>query len=161
MGASESHDNLAVLDLEMKELEATTGKDELQDAVYPWFHIIQWSCEDSEPRKVFKWDYSSIKKDVEGLCPDAETWLKRCPKDKIDNFTMDDSTTFVEWASVLLKQVPHLNDVRFRLVPCRVPEERFWERFFAAIRAIVREHVRESDDDRNSPAEKVEGAAVR
>eukprot|EP01068_Selenidium_serpulae_P012097 Selendium_serpulae@DN5768_c1_g1_i2.p1 len=104
MGASESHDNLAQLDLEMKELEATQGKnpegDDLQDAVYPWFHMIQWACEDIEPKKVFKWDYSAIKIDVENLAPDGDTFLVRCPKGKLDNFTLDDSTTFVEWLVV-------------------------------------------------------------
>lgn len=44
-------------------------------------------------------------------------------------------------ASILLKILPSLGDVRYRLVPAKISEEEFWSRFFSAVRRRVQQHV--------------------
>ncbi|EER11703.1 hypothetical protein Pmar_PMAR002306, partial [Perkinsus marinus ATCC 50983] len=47
----------------------------------------------------------------------------------------------------MIKQVPSVNRVRYRLVPSRIKEDDFWQRYFYAILLIYREET--SWDDWN------------
>eukprot|EP00922_Rhytidocystis_sp_ex-Travisia-forbesii_P000188 GHVS01000297.1.p1 GENE.GHVS01000297.1~~GHVS01000297.1.p1 ORF type:complete len:187 (-),score=43.33 GHVS01000297.1:180-740(-) len=70
-----------------------------------------------------------------------EDFLDKCPSQEIPTFTMEDDTSFVEWGAVLLVQIPSLSRLRFRLVPSRLSEHNFWQRYFAAIARIVKAQV--------------------
>eukprot|EP00918_Siedleckia_nematoides_P065398 GHVU01142222.1.p2 GENE.GHVU01142222.1~~GHVU01142222.1.p2 ORF type:complete len:180 (+),score=16.68 GHVU01142222.1:2872-3411(+) len=113
----------------------------LQDVSYPWFHMIQWSCEDLESNVVMKWDYSEIRADVGELTSDADTFLVRCPPQEIAGFSIEDGSTYLEWAAALLNRVKTLGPIRYALVPARVNEKDFWERYFASVRTVIIEHV--------------------
>uniref|UniRef100_A0A0G4GJ74 BSD domain-containing protein n=1 Tax=Chromera velia CCMP2878 TaxID=1169474 RepID=A0A0G4GJ74_9ALVE len=138
MGASESHDDPSK-GYEMLDLEG--GGTGFQDDAFPWFHIVQWCCETALPDRVFRWDLNAIKERVDEMTADADAFLHFCPRAKVEGFTMDDATNFCEWAGALLKKVPSLAAVRFRLVPARMNEETFWQRFFSAVREEVKRHV--------------------
>mmetsp|Transcript_40796 Transcript_40796/g.82255 ORF Transcript_40796/g.82255 Transcript_40796/m.82255 type:complete len:160 (-) Transcript_40796:245-724(-) len=114
-----------------------------QDDIFPWFHLVQWCAEDAKANRVFRWDLAGIQEAVATLSQDADTFLARCPeKLPVDCiFSLDDSTTFAEWAEALLEWSPSLRQVRYRLVPSRMKEEAFWSRYFAGVRSVVREQL--------------------
>merc|ERR1711972_576985 len=114
-----------------------------QDDVFPWFHIVQWCSEDAEDQSVFRWDLLGIKEAADALTQDVDTFLRKCPEQLPGNsgFTMDDDTVFAEWAAALLEWSAALRHVRYRLVPARRCEDVFWSRYFAGLRAAVRDNV--------------------
>eukprot|EP00922_Rhytidocystis_sp_ex-Travisia-forbesii_P000187 GHVS01000296.1.p1 GENE.GHVS01000296.1~~GHVS01000296.1.p1 ORF type:complete len:184 (-),score=44.24 GHVS01000296.1:213-764(-) len=81
----------------------------------------------------------------------ADDFLVKCPNQEIPSFTMEDDTSFVEWGAVLLVQIPSLSRLRFRLVPSRLSEHNFWQRYFAAIARIVKAQVM-ADPSVSSPS---------
>ncbi|KAF7458915.1 BSD domain-containing protein [Cryptosporidium felis] len=139
MGIVESVEDLTQnMELEMKDFDAET----MQDNVFPWFHIVQWSSEELPTNTVLKWNYKSIKEKVKSLTLDKQTFLTNCPISKINGFSLEDdnlscNVPFAEWAAALLSQMDELNNIRYELVPGRMSEEIFWQSYFNAIRNIV------------------------
>ncbi|KAK6587812.1 hypothetical protein RS030_81215 [Cryptosporidium xiaoi] len=114
----------------------------MQDNVFPWFHIVQWSSEELPTNTVLKWNYKNIKEKVQGLTLNKHVFLSNCPVSIIENFSLDEDSpncnfAFAEWAGALLMQIQELSDIRYQLVPSRMSEEIFWQRYFNAIRNII------------------------
>ncbi|CEM09022.1 unnamed protein product [Vitrella brassicaformis CCMP3155] len=125
------------VEMELKDMEQGV----LQDDNFPWFHIVQWCSEDVSSDTVFRWSLDEVRERVLRLTDSVESFLEQCPPADIPEFTLDDSTTFVEWAGALLDQLPSLKEVRYRLVPSRIKEERFWKRYFGAIKNILTQEL--------------------
>lgn len=139
MGASESSDDLdkrGTREYELKHLD-----EDYQDLKYPWFHIVQWASEDINCNFVMQWNYSVLMSEVSHLTENADNFLTNCPAATIDNFFFQDGSVFLEWAASLLDSVPSLSKCRFRVVPSRLPEHRFWERYFHKVKQVVIQHV--------------------
>ncbi|EEA08166.1 BSD domain-containing protein [Cryptosporidium muris RN66] len=134
MGVAESIEDFTEdFEIEMKDFDET-----LQDHVFPWFHIVQWASEDLPINTVLKWNYKTIKKKVEELTIDTNEFLKSCQLYKIDNFSLDDDQIpYAEWAAALLVLIPSLSNIRYELVPRRMNENLFWQRYFSTIRNII------------------------
>mmetsp|Transcript_82016 Transcript_82016/g.187698 ORF Transcript_82016/g.187698 Transcript_82016/m.187698 type:complete len:123 (+) Transcript_82016:25-393(+) len=66
----------------------------------------------------------------------ADEFLDRCPPSKLEL-----PEEWVDWAKVLLEQIPGLSDMRFRLVPQRVVEDQFWQRYFTRVLQLAQEQV--------------------
>eukprot|EP00920_Eleutheroschizon_duboscqi_P006971 GHVT01016163.1.p1 GENE.GHVT01016163.1~~GHVT01016163.1.p1 ORF type:complete len:189 (+),score=11.59 GHVT01016163.1:1427-1993(+) len=129
--------------------------DEVQDVNFPWFHIVQWSCESLPANVIYKYNYDDIRRDVRGLTADPDTFLSLCPPAELEELSLLEedqisagsrparpfSDFCLEWASALLGQIPTLGVARFRLVPARVKEDKFWRRYFCAVRKLVQQHV--------------------
>mmetsp|Transcript_177826 Transcript_177826/g.570290 ORF Transcript_177826/g.570290 Transcript_177826/m.570290 type:complete len:153 (-) Transcript_177826:123-581(-) len=115
----------------------------LQDDIFPWFQIIQWSAEDAQSNAVFRWDLPSIQSAADRLTQDHESFLVQCPEDLPGScgFSLGEDKAFGEWAAALLEWSPTLRQVRYRLVPGRLKEETFWNRYFAGLRQAVRAEV--------------------
>ncbi|CAK9025792.1 unnamed protein product [Durusdinium trenchii] len=96
-------------------------EEELQDDVFPWFHLIQWSAEDASNNRIFHYDLAGAQEAARALTRDTDSFLRLCPSSLPPNsgFTMDDSTNFAEWAGALLEWNSELRRVRFELVPRR------------------------------------------
>eukprot|EP01071_Lankesteria_metandrocarpae_P007339 Lankesteria_metandrocarpae@DN4648_c0_g1_i6.p1 len=115
---------------------------------HPWFQLVQWSTEGILPDTVQKWNYTEIIDDICHLVssPDIFTehsrQLASASQLCIEHFSLDESTIFLSWAEALLNQLPSLRQLRFRLVPQRLPEESFWEMFFFLVRHSIIDHVR-------------------
>eukprot|EP00416_Gambierdiscus_australes_P004120 CAMPEP_0171144052 /NCGR_PEP_ID=MMETSP0766_2-20121228/145281_1 /TAXON_ID=439317 /ORGANISM="Gambierdiscus australes, Strain CAWD 149" /LENGTH=148 /DNA_ID=CAMNT_0011607895 /DNA_START=9 /DNA_END=451 /DNA_ORIENTATION=+ len=115
----------------------------LQDDVFPWFHLVQWCAEDARANCVFRWDLAGVQDAVAALSQDADVFRARCPDELPADclFSLDERTTFAEWASALLEWNPTLRQVRYRLVPGCMKEEVFWSRYFAGVRQAVRQQL--------------------
>merc|ERR550539_934089 len=87
----------------------------LQDNIFPWFHLVQWCAEDAKANCVFRWDLVGVQDAVAGLAQDAEAFGVRCPDELPADclFTLDERTTFAEWAAALLEWSPALRQVRY------------------------------------------------
>jgi len=123
--------------MELKDMEQGV----LQDDNFPWFHIVQWCSEEVSSDTVFRWSLDEVRERVLRLTDSVESFLEQCPPADLPDFTLDDTTTFVEWAGALLEQLPSLKEVRYRLVPSRIKEERFWKRYFGAIKNILTQEL--------------------
>lgn len=151
MGASESHENLGVRETrELQELEVSGAAGDCQDISYPWFQIVQWACDPLPSNQIYKWNYDYIKQDVNALTAminskqdcTGDDFLHNCPSAaELQGFTMEDDNIYVEWAAVFLMRNPSLSRMRYRLVPSRVTEAHFWQRYFTAIRGIIQKQV--------------------
>ncbi|KAL7066986.1 BSD domain-containing protein [Cryptosporidium serpentis] len=152
MGVAESVEDFTEdFEIEMKNFDET-----LQDHVFPWFHIVQWASEDLPINTVLKWNYKTIKKKVEELTIDTNKFLRNCQSYKIDNFSLDDDQTpYAEWAAALLVLIPSLSNIRYELVPRRMNESLFWQRYFSTIRSIIISDVILSTEDVNCSDTKV------
>ncbi|OII77449.1 BSD domain-containing protein [Cryptosporidium andersoni] len=140
----------------MKDFDET-----LQDHVFPWFHIVQWASEDLPINTVLKWNYKTIKKKVEELTIDTNEFLKNCQSYKIDNFSLDDDQTpYAEWAAALLVLIPSLSNIRYELVPRRMNENLFWQRYFSTIRSIIISDVIFSTEDVNDNDTKINNTSL-
>ena len=51
------------------------------------------------------------------------------------------------WAESLLEKQPGLKQTRFRLVPSKVSEDNFWDRYFAAIFRLLEAELTASRSD--------------
>lgn len=114
----------------------------MQDNVYPWFHIVQWSSEELPTNTVLKWNYKSIKEKVQSLTLNKQVFLTNCPVSRIQGFSLEEddpncAIPFAEWAAALLSQMDDLSNVRYELVPGRMSESIFWQSYFNAIRNII------------------------
>ncbi|CEM38995.1 unnamed protein product [Vitrella brassicaformis CCMP3155] len=125
------------VEMELKDMEQGV----LQDDNFPWFHIVQWCSEEVSSDTVFRWSLDEVRERVLRLTDSVESFLEQCPPADLPDFTLDDTTTFVEWAGALLEQLPSLKEVRYRLVPSRIKEERFWKRYFGAIKNILTQEL--------------------
>eukprot|EP00921_Rhytidocystis_pertsovi_P003628 GHVQ01006286.1.p1 GENE.GHVQ01006286.1~~GHVQ01006286.1.p1 ORF type:complete len:355 (+),score=115.64 GHVQ01006286.1:83-1147(+) len=185
MGASESHEDIQEREArDLADLEASippSSINKYQDVSYPWFNIVQWSCESIPSNVVFRYNYHYIKEDVYSLTTSASPrthtssinrssssavansdalmdrpsfdFISNCPKCKIENFSLDeDDNTFVEWGGVLLAQIPSLARMRYRLVPSRLTEIEFWMRYFNAVRIIVHSQVLARETSDDDPS---------
>eukprot|EP00405_Crypthecodinium_cohnii_P024748 CAMPEP_0206496682 /NCGR_PEP_ID=MMETSP0324_2-20121206/49606_1 /ASSEMBLY_ACC=CAM_ASM_000836 /TAXON_ID=2866 /ORGANISM="Crypthecodinium cohnii, Strain Seligo" /LENGTH=152 /DNA_ID=CAMNT_0053981849 /DNA_START=38 /DNA_END=493 /DNA_ORIENTATION=- len=147
MGGSQGH--------QQDEMDLEFG---LQDDVFPWFHIIQWSTEDAQSNSVFRWDLSRIQSAADKLTLDKESYLLHCPEPLPGSvgFSLEDDKAFGEWAAALLEWSPSLRQVRYRLVPALLKEEVFWSRYFAGLRSTIRAEVfRDEDEGSNGSEEAV------
>eukprot|EP00434_Breviolum_minutum_P035784 symbB.v1.2.031687.t1/scaffold3706.1/size51673/1 len=54
-------------------------REEFQDDVFPWFHLIQWSAEDAENNCIFRYDLLGAQEAAMRLTTDVETFLRLCP----------------------------------------------------------------------------------
>ena len=68
------------------------------------------------------------------LAESSESFLQLCPEPG-EAFESIPSSAMVpaSWAEHLLEKQPGLKQTRFRLVPSKVSEDNFWDRYFAAI----------------------------
>ncbi|CAK9025794.1 unnamed protein product [Durusdinium trenchii] len=123
-------------------------EEELQDDVFPWFHLIQWSAEDASNNRIFHYDLAGAQEAARALTRDTDSFLRLCPSSLPPNsgFTMDDSTNFAEWAGALLEWNSELRRVRFELVPRRLTENGFWSRYFAALRREIQQLIFHDED---------------
>lgn len=62
-----------------------------------------------------------------------EAFLQLCPPQTEAEATFSSAMVPASWAEALLEQQPGLKLTRFRLVPGKVSEDDFWDRYFAAI----------------------------
>ncbi|WRK32521.1 BSD domain containing protein, partial [Cryptosporidium parvum] len=151
MGIVESVEDLTQeMELEMKDFDET-----MQDNVFPWFHIVQWSSEELPTNTVLKWNYKSIKEKVQSLTLNKQVFLTNCPVSRIQGFSLDEDDPdciipFAEWAAALLSQMDELNNIRYELVPSRMSESIFWQSYFNAIRNIIIKDVIISTENGNS-----------
>ncbi|KAF8823062.1 BSD domain-containing protein [Cardiosporidium cionae] len=101
--------------------------------------------------------------DVELLTEDGDTFLYRCPKSDVEEFSFDDHSDFLEWSQFLLRQVPSLAAVRYALVPKRISEDEFWKRYYTALREIVIaqiEHTNKGSIPKESSSSNLGGVSV-
>ncbi|KAH8583652.1 BSD domain-containing [Cryptosporidium sp. chipmunk genotype I] len=151
MGIVESVEDLTQeMELEMKDFDET-----MQDNVFPWFHIVQWSSEELPTNTVLKWNYKSIKEKVQSLTLNKQVFLTNCPISRIQGFSLDEDNPdciipFAEWAAALLSQMDDLNNIRYELVPRRMSESIFWQSYFNAIRNIIIKDVIISIENQNA-----------
>ncbi|POM85143.1 BSD domain protein [Cryptosporidium meleagridis] len=151
MGIVESVEDLTQeMELEMKDFDET-----MQDNVFPWFHIVQWSSEELPTNTVLKWNYKSIKEKVQSLTLNKQVFLTNCPVSRIQGFSLEEDDPdciipFAEWAAALLSQIDELNNIRYELVPSRMSESIFWQSYFNAIRNIIIKDVIISTENGNS-----------
>ncbi|KAJ1606846.1 hypothetical protein OJ253_2578 [Cryptosporidium canis] len=152
MGIVESVEDLThEMELEMKDFDET-----MQDHIFPWFHIVQWSSEELPTNTVLKWNYKSIKEKVQSLTLNKEVFLTNCPISRIAKFSLDEddpdcTIPFAEWAAALLSQMDDLSNVRYELVPSRMSEGIFWQSYFNAIRNIIIKDVIISMEQSETP----------
>ncbi|KAJ1606676.1 hypothetical protein OIY81_1631 [Cryptosporidium canis] len=152
MGIVESVEDLThEMELEMKDFDET-----MQDHIFPWFHIVQWSSEELPTNTVLKWNYKSIKEKVQSLTLNKQVFLTNCPISRIPKFSLDEddpdcTIPFAEWAAALLSQMDDLSNVRYELVPSRMSEGIFWQSYFNAIRNIIIKDVIISMEQSEAP----------
>mmetsp|Transcript_69723 Transcript_69723/g.167379 ORF Transcript_69723/g.167379 Transcript_69723/m.167379 type:complete len:200 (+) Transcript_69723:63-662(+) len=126
-----------------------------QDDHFPFFQLVQWSAEDCASNVIFTWDLVKVQELIGSLTQDVEAFRRICQQSltEKDHFSMDDDTAYAEWAEALLQWSEQLRRVRFRLVPARMKEEVFWNRYFAGVRMVLQKelftHLEDdsSDDD--------------
>ena len=78
------------------------------------------------------------------LAESAESFLQLCPKLPRDKATgsfeesiPSSSAVPANWAETLLERQPGLKCTRFQLVPSKISEEKFWDRYFAGIFLLI------------------------
>ena len=54
-------------------------EEELQDDVFPWFHLIQWSAEDASNNRIFHYDLAGAQEAARALTRDTDSFLRLCP----------------------------------------------------------------------------------
>ena len=83
------------------------------------------------------------------LAESSESFLHLCPE---HGEAAEASSALVpaSWAESLLEKQPGLKQTRFRLVPSKVSEENFWDRYFAAIFRLLEAELTASRDQRCS-----------
>eukprot|EP00438_Fugacium_kawagutii_P024450 Skav202123 [mRNA] locus=scaffold1980:207593:207928:+ [translate_table: standard] len=73
-----------------------------------------------------------------------EAFLQLCPPTAEFDSTFSSAMVPASWAEALLEQQPGLKLTRFRLVPGKVSEDDFWDRYFAAIFRRLEAELRSS-----------------
>ncbi|CAK0800720.1 unnamed protein product, partial [Prorocentrum cordatum] len=63
----------------------------LQDDVFPWFHLVQWSAEDAKANCVFSWDLARIQESVAALTQDGVAWSGRPVGGELQRVNLDGS----------------------------------------------------------------------
>lgn len=102
--------------------------------------------------EVYRWDVNALTKRLKELCSSPEVFLREFPKTKetdLPEFSFEEGSEFLKWAVALLKTIPDLDNVRYKLVPTRMKEEDFWRRFYYGIRLMVKQHCLESIEHLN------------
>ena len=86
------------------------------------------------------------------LAESSESFLQLCPEHGEAAEAAEASSALVpaSWAESLLEKEPGLKQTRFRLVPSKVSEENFWDRYFAAIFRLLEAELTASRDQRCS-----------
>lgn len=142
----------------------------VQDDLFPWFHIIQWSCETLKEDFLLKWHLPAIKSDVDSILASPSQFVKACPSDELLAFSaFDESSVYMEWyvyichfmiffrAESLLHELPTLASLRFKLVPVKMSESQFWQRFFCGLRILIQTHIKsfryDDSEDESSKSE--------
>jgi hypothetical protein len=87
------------------------------------------------------------------LAESSESFLQLCPEHPGEAFEESiPSSAMVpaSWAENLLEKQPGLKQTRFRLVPSKVSEDNFWDRYFAAIFRLLEAELTASRSDQRS-----------
>jgi BSD domain len=108
---------------------------------FPWFQILQWSTEEVPTSEMFVYDLQAVRKAIEKDWENETVFLAACPSgsETLELRCDDDSAeeVWLSWASSLLDKSPELSDLRFSLVPRKMPEELFWARVFTTAKYSV------------------------
>lgn len=81
-----------------------------------------------------------------------EAFLQLCPPQTAEAATFSSAMVPASWAEALLEQQPGLKLTRFRLVPGKVSEDDFWDRYFAAIFRRLEAELSRSEVTKGSAA---------
>ena len=123
--------------------------------IYPWFELIQWAAEDIPSETIFQYDIQKVQTAVKYICQSEQAYLSECKANgygiDLDCFeTIEENPhppVWREWASSLIDQIPELNEIRFKLVPGKMTEKLFWERFFSGCKNAIIKTISSHDND--------------
>ena len=84
------------------------------------------------------------------LAESSESFLQLCPElhpGEFEESIPSSAMVPASWAESLLEKQPGLKQTRFRLVPSKVSEDNFWDRYFAAIFRLLEAELTASRSD--------------
>ncbi|CAJ1411426.1 unnamed protein product [Effrenium voratum] len=84
--------------------------------------------------------FAAAEPGIQALAESPGEFMKNCPPAGPEN----SAAVLPSWAETLLEQQPGLKETRFRLVPAKLREEDFWDRYFAAVFHIIQLELQES-----------------
>ena len=85
------------------------------------------------------------------LAESSESFLQLCPDPGEAEESIPSSAMVpASWAENLLEKQPGLKQTRFRLVPSKVSEDNFWDRYFAAIFRLLEAELTASRSNQRS-----------
>jgi BSD domain len=113
---------------------------------FPWVEIIHWALENSvEPNQVLAYDLDLVKSEILRLTNSEQNVSDSILKDrsnsdslvKINSYEDGSVEDWEEWAESLLVKIPSLRIARYRLVPAKISESKFWSNYFSSIKLAV------------------------
>mmetsp|Transcript_13532 Transcript_13532/g.32309 ORF Transcript_13532/g.32309 Transcript_13532/m.32309 type:complete len:179 (+) Transcript_13532:43-579(+) len=113
---------------------------------FPWADLVNRSAHARSLANPSCSLWEPSESEVLGLLEQVEPQVRalgECPEEFVSLCPPCDSACSAmvppAWAAALLEQLPDLRRTRFRLVPGRLSEEVFWDRYFGAVFAILSE----------------------
>ena len=119
--------------------QAASAEDDGEE--FPWFQILQWATEDLKTSEIFTYDLKAVRTALEKIWETDESFLAASSELAVDlRLSCDEDSAeevWLSWAEALLVKSPKLAELRYRMVPRKMSDARFWEKIFAASRKAV------------------------
>mmetsp|Transcript_179 Transcript_179/g.402 ORF Transcript_179/g.402 Transcript_179/m.402 type:complete len:164 (-) Transcript_179:121-612(-) len=147
----DSSNGPAVPGTELKEADDESSRRALRNPI-PWTDLVRRSCSLLQTRSLLapSWDPSTdqmlevldhCESRLVSLSESPESFLALCPAST--NFECASAMVPVDWAEALLERSAQLRETRRQLVPRRLKEDVFWDRYFAAIFELLTTELKE------------------
>jgi hypothetical protein len=113
-----------------------------EDTEYPFFQMLQWATHDLAEDTVMAYDLERAKTVVLGIPADEAALISTDTKQvsSLKCYEGSEREIWEEWAESLLQR-EDLRELRFKLVPKRLSEQEFWQKYFARAKHLLLETI--------------------
>lgn len=110
-----------------------------EEEEFPFFQMLQWAGADLPENTVMKYDLDAAKKTILEISKDETALIDTEPDGNLNLrcFEGSDREVWEDWAGVLLDRDLHLVALRYKLVPRKLTEDVFWEKYFSRAKALL------------------------
>jgi hypothetical protein len=120
------------------------GESRLDDeGEFPYFQMLQWAATDLPENNVMKYNLDAAKTTILEIPKDEAALIDTQPDGdiRLRCFEGTEREVWEDWAEALLERDAELSELRYKLVPRKLTEHVFWQKYFSRAKFLLLETV--------------------